>query len=158
MRTGFETSTPPSDRQTHNGRMDGCYQVPYLPASRLIYIFCYWILGHADNDIMVPYHRITTMQGRVLLISGRHLLPVNSEKNLIPAEQVQIGDVLFTETGQEVVKNMEIVIKRGAFCPHTTGKDKVEYFEIKKSSFISSRTCEFHRAWLQQSDKKPKCY
>ena len=71
----------------------------------------------------MPYHKITTKDGRTLFISECHLLPVNTVKNLVPACRVQKGDLLFTETGQDIVMDVEIVIKRGAFCPHTTGEE-----------------------------------
>ena len=60
------------------------------------------------------------------MLSREHLLPVGSYGNLKASRDVVLGDVVFVMSDGSLettrVTGIETVIKKGAYCPHTTGK------------------------------------
>ena len=85
----------------------------------------YFPVGHADRTIEHIYIELQTENNKNLLLSKGHLLHVGCYNNLKAAREVTKGDVLLvTSQGglqHEVVTKVTTVVKKGAYCPHTTG-------------------------------------
>ena len=90
-----------------------------------MYVFCYGIAGHADSITTHTYLQIHTKCGDNILLSREHLLPVGCHGNLKASRDVVPGDVVLLMCDGDVkesrVTRVETVIKKGAYCPHTTG-------------------------------------
>ena len=85
----------------------------------------YFPAGHADRTAEHTYIGLQTENNKILLLSKGHLLHVGRYGNLKAAREVTTGNVVFvTSQGgleYEVVTKVTTVVKKGAYCPHTTG-------------------------------------
>ena len=84
------------------------------------------IVGHADSFTDEIYVELQTEEGASILLSRGHLIHVGSHGNLKAARDVAIGDTVFVTVDFSLrstkVTAVTEVVRRGAYCPHTTGK------------------------------------
>ena len=85
----------------------------------------YYFVGHADSPTDEIYVELHTEEGSSILLSRGHLIHVCYHGNIVPARDVAIGDTVFVNEDFTLkptkVTGTTEVIKRGAYCPHTTG-------------------------------------
>ena len=84
------------------------------------------ITGHADSSTDAIYVELQTEEVATILLSRGHLIHVGCHGNLKAARDVAIGDTVFVKVNSNLrltkVTGVTETIKRGAYCPHTTGK------------------------------------
>ena len=77
------------------------------------------------------YLELRTKTGHNLSLSGEHLLHIGYYGNLKAANEVKVGDhVLVLEDGipwKSRVNEIKTTVKKGAYCPHTTGLEFLEF-------------------------------
>ena len=84
------------------------------------------ITGHADSSTHEIYVELQTEEGATILLSREHLIHVGHHGNFKAARDVAIGDTVFVTLDFRLrptkVTRVTEVLKRGTYCPHTTGK------------------------------------
>ncbi|XP_066295414.1 uncharacterized protein [Branchiostoma lanceolatum] len=90
-----------------------------------------YFFGHAADDIIAPFVRITTTGGKTLHLSEGHYIYVGRDalktSALVTARKVKVGDVVQVVDAPdqtprpEEVTEVKTEIKRGLYCPHTLG-------------------------------------
>ena len=91
-----------------------------------MFYFIQIITGHADSSTDAIYMELQTEEVATILLSRGHLIHVGCHGNLKAARDVAIGDTVFVKMNSNLrptkVTGVTEVLKRGAYCPHTTGK------------------------------------
>ena len=88
--------------------------------------------GHADSSTDSVYMELQTDVGASILLSMGHLIHVGYHGNLKAARDVAIGDTVLVTADFNLkptkVTGITQVLKRGAYCPHTTGEYYIEAY------------------------------
>ena len=98
-------------------------------------IHCLLITGHANSSTEAIYVELQTEEGASILLSRGHLIHVGSHGKLKAAPDVAIGDTVFVTVDFRLrpakVTGVTEVLKRGAYCPHTTGELYISVFTVR---------------------------
>lgn len=109
---------------------------------RQVYAF-----GHHSPDVPAKFLKMSTSEGQSLEVTGKHLVFVGGSDNLIPAEDIQIGDKLQTKAGPTLVVKIQEIEGVGMYAPFTTDGTLLVN-DIAASSYVSVEDSESH-PWLQ---------